>query len=95
MKIKEEQLKKIQDQQKELESLITGIGLLEARKHSLLHEISDKNKDIESTKHELESEYGAINIDMQTGEFTKLSKEDIDNLKTGKTPELKVLQDAE
>lgn len=94
-KIKEEQLNTIQTQQKELESLVTSIGLLETRKHSLLHEIVEKNKQIEATKHELENEYGAINIDMQTGKFTKLSKEDIENLKQGKTPNLKVLENAE
>ena len=94
-KIKEEQLNTIQNQQKSLESLIASIGLLEARKHSLLHEISEKNKEIEVVKHELEKEYGPINIDIQTGEFTELSQEDIDNLKTGNTSNLKVVENAE
>ena len=50
MKIKEEQLKIIQDQQEKLNELIHNIGLLESQKHGLLHEIAkvvrENNADI-------------------------------------------------
>ena len=45
MKIKEEQLKIIQDQQEKLNELIHNIGLLESQKHGLLHEIAKVNVD--------------------------------------------------
>ena len=50
MKIKEEELKLIQEQQKKLNELISNIGVLETQKHGLLHEIASVNKDIEEYK---------------------------------------------
>ena len=46
MKIKEEELKLIQEQQKKLSELINNIGVLETQKHGLLHEIAGVNKEI-------------------------------------------------
>ena len=54
MKIKEEELKTIQDQQTKLNELVHNIGLLESQKHVLLHEIAAANKDIEEYKTVLE-----------------------------------------
>ena len=39
-------------------------------------EIAGVNKDLEEFKKDLEEEYGAINIDMSTGEYTIIEKED-------------------
>ena len=50
MKIKEEELKTIQEQQTKLNELVHNIGLLESQKHGLLHEIAAANKDIEEYK---------------------------------------------
>ena len=72
MKIKEEELKKIQEQQKQLNELVHNIGLLESQKHGLLHEIAGVNKDIEEYKEVLEAEYGAININVEDGTYTKI-----------------------
>ena len=47
MKIKEKELKKIQEQQTKLNELVHNIGLLESQKHGLLHEIAGVNKDID------------------------------------------------
>ena len=74
-KITEEQLTKIQDQQKELNGILNEIGLLESQKHALLHQIAGVNKDIEELKVELEKEYGSVNIDTQTGVYTEVEKE--------------------
>jgi hypothetical protein len=46
-KISQHQLNTILDQQKEMNSLLTNIGLLESQKHSYLHQIADVNKKIE------------------------------------------------
>ena len=80
MKIKEEQLKIIQDQQEKLNELIHNIGLLESQKHGLLHEIAKVNVDIEEYKQELEEEYGAININLEDGTYTKI-EEDVESNK--------------
>jgi|TARA_Y100000015_G_scaffold1902_1_gene1880 hypothetical protein len=80
MKIKEEELKKIQEQQKQLNELVHNIGLLESQKHGLLHEIAGVNKDIEEYKEVLEAEYGAININVEDGTYTKI-EEDVESNK--------------
>ena len=50
MKIKEEELLLIQEQQKKLNELVSNIGLLESQKHGLLHEIAGVNKEVEDKK---------------------------------------------
>ena len=75
MKIKEEELKTIQEQQKKLNELVSNIGLLESQKHGLLHEIAGVNKEVEDYKEVLEAEYGAINIDLEDGTYTKIKKD--------------------
>ncbi len=76
MKIKEEELKLIQEQQKQLNELVHNIGLLESQKHGLLHDIAGVNKDIEDYKEVLEAEYGAININLEDGTYTKIDVKD-------------------
>ena len=75
MKIKEEQLKIIQEQQKELNSIMHNVGVLEAQKHGLLHKFAGINQEVEDMKVELEKEYGAVNINLETGEYTEIEKE--------------------
>tara|TARA_B100000427_G_scaffold329423_1_gene345574 strand:+ start:5187 stop:5435 length:249 start_codon:yes stop_codon:yes gene_type:complete len=75
MKIKEEQLKIIQEQQKELNSIMHNVGVLEAQKHGLLHKFAGINQEVEDMKAELEKEYGAVNINLETGEYTKIEEE--------------------
>jgi hypothetical protein len=69
-KIKEDQLSIIVRQQKELNLLLTNVGLLETQKHSLLHQVADVNKAAEEFKVELQNEYGAININLEDGSYT-------------------------
>ena len=80
MKIKEEELKTIQEQQTKLNELVHNIGLLESQKHGLLHDIAGVNKDIEEYKSVLEKEYGAININVEDGTYTKI-EEDVEGNK--------------
>lgn len=82
MKIKEEELKLIQEQQKKLNELISNIGVLETQKHGLLHEIAGVNKEVEDYKEILEKEYGQVNISLEDGTYTEIEKEDVkDNKK--------------
>tara|TARA_R100000278_G_C5339652_1_gene117791 strand:+ start:263 stop:511 length:249 start_codon:yes stop_codon:yes gene_type:complete len=75
MKVKEEELKLIQEQQKQLNELVHNIGLLESQKHSLLHDIAKVNKDVEDYKKVLEAEYGAVNINIEDGTYTKIEED--------------------
>ena len=77
-KIKEEQLKKIQEQQTELNKVINQIGYLEGQKHAHLHQMADINHTINEFKLELEKEYGSININLEDGSFTPIEKEEED-----------------
>ena len=74
--ITEEQLVKIQEQQKELTNLLKDIGFVEVQKHALLRKQAGLNQDIEEFKAELEKEYGAITIDIETGNYTEIKKEE-------------------
>jgi len=60
MKIKEEELKLIQEQQKQ---------------HGLLHDVAKVNKDIDDYKEVLEAEYGTIEINLEDGSYTKIDVE--------------------
>ena len=75
MKIKEEQLTTIKEQQLKLNELLNQIGVLEANKHGLLHELAGVNKDIEDYKSVLEKEDGAININLEDGSYTEIEEE--------------------
>ena len=75
MKIKEEELKTIQDQQTKLNELVHNIGLLESQKHGLLHDIAGVNKEIEDYKETLENEYGPVEINLEDGTYTKIEKD--------------------
>jgi len=77
MKIKEEQLKKIQDQQGKVSKILNEVGYLEANKHGLLHELAEVNKEVEQFKGELEKEYGAVNINLEDGTYTEIKEEEL------------------
>ena len=73
--ITKEELTKIQDQQKELNTLLRDIGYVETQKHLLLHKQAELNNSIEEYKTDLEKEYGAISIDIETGTYTEIVKD--------------------
>tara|TARA_R100000005_G_scaffold93749_1_gene69931 strand:+ start:242 stop:502 length:261 start_codon:yes stop_codon:yes gene_type:complete len=75
-KISEEHLKKIQEQQTKLNQILNQVGYLEAQKHGLLHEFGEVNKSVEDFKSVLETEYGQVNINVETGEYTVIEKEE-------------------
>ncbi len=77
MKIKEEQLKKIQEQQGKVSKILNEVGYLEANKHGLLHELAEVNKEVEEFKGELEKEYGAVNINLEDGTYTEIKEEEL------------------
>ena len=74
-KITAEQLEKIATGQKDLQTLLTNIGVVESQKHNYLHQLADINKSVEEFKAEIEAQYGAININLQDGSYTEIVKE--------------------
>jgi len=86
MKIKEEHLKEIQDQQAKLNNLLNQIGYVSAQKHGLLHEFGEVNRSTEEFKSVLESEYGQVNINVETGEYTPIEEDELNKLKVVKEP---------
>jgi predicted nucleic acid-binding Zn-ribbon protein len=74
-KITEEQLEKIVKGQKDLQALLTNIGVVESQKHGYLHQLADVNKSVEEFKKEIEAEYGPININLEDGSYTEIVKE--------------------
>jgi len=80
MKIKEKELKTIQNQQQKVSDYLNKIGFLESQKHALLHELAELNKDIQDFKEVLQKEYGDVNISIEDGSYTKI-EEDVEGNK--------------
>jgi len=79
-KITEKQLATINRINQDLNGIIHNLGVLESQKHSLLHQLPEVNKEMEDFKKVLEEEYGQININLQTGEYTKIETEEAKEL---------------
>ena len=80
-KIKSEQLEIVVDQQTRLNKLIFGIGDIEAQKHKALHMLEELVAEIDEYKKVLEAEYGAVNINLSDGSFTKIENNGTDDQK--------------
>lgn len=80
-KITAEQLERLVKNQRELNSVLANIGVLESQKHGLLHQLADVNKETEEFKNELQEQYGSINIDLQDGSYTEVEKEVVKDAK--------------
>jgi hypothetical protein len=73
-KIKKEHLDTIIDQQTRLNKALTEVGVVEARKHAMLHEMGIVNQEVEDFKKVLEEEYGQVNINLEDGSYTKIEE---------------------
>ena len=74
-KITDHQLKKVTDQQKRLNDVLTNIGVLEVQKHNLAQQVKNISEEIEKTKSELEEEYGKVNINLADGTYEEIVEE--------------------
>lgn len=68
------QLETIVNQQKDVNALLTNIGVLESQKHGFLHQLAEVNKAIEDFKNILQEEYGPININLEDGTYTVIEE---------------------
>ena len=86
-KIKEEQLKTIQEQQTKIHKLLNEIGVREAQKMDLLNQLARENEEVNEFKKQLEDEYGQVNINVETGEYEEIEKDEENKLKVVKEVE--------
>jgi hypothetical protein len=77
-KIKEAELKQLQEQEQKKGAILHDLGLLETQKHSLNHMYAELMVEQAKSKKELEESYGKINIDLKDGSY-ELIKEDEEN----------------
>jgi len=75
-KLTKKELEEVKSIKQELDSTINNIGVLETQKHALLHKVAEVNEKLAKSKKELEDKYGSINIDLVTGEYTAIEKEE-------------------
>ena len=68
------QLETIVNQQKDINALLTNIGILESQKHGFLHQLAEVNKAVEDYKNLLQEEYGPININLEDGTYTVIEE---------------------
>ena len=66
-KITDEQLKEVQDVINEINRLQMEVGVMEGKKHAMLHHISVSQESIGKIRDTFEKEYGTADIDIQTG----------------------------
>ena len=66
-KITDEQLKEVQDVINEINRLQMEVGMMEGKKHAMLHHISVSQESIGKIRDTFEKEYGTADIDIQTG----------------------------
>ncbi len=75
-KITDEQLKEIQETQGKVNQILNNIGFVEVQKSALKVEFSKANEAAEDVKKKLEEEYGPINIDLASGEYTVVEQKE-------------------
>tara|TARA_Y100001963_G_scaffold152085_1_gene236214 strand:+ start:2415 stop:2693 length:279 start_codon:yes stop_codon:yes gene_type:complete len=75
-KITDEQLSTVNEMQAKLNDAVYRLGMLDLQKETVRRGFQDNSKEMEDIKKSLEEEYGAINIDLKTGEYTLVDKEE-------------------
>ena len=66
-KITDEQLKRVQEAVNNINRFQLELGMLETRKHAMLHSISSLQEEVGKMRDEFEKEYGTADINIQDG----------------------------
>jgi hypothetical protein len=74
MRITDEELKLIREQQTKIAQIKQDIGTLEFRKNEVIEVMLEVNQSIEETKTELEEKYGRVNINLDDGSYTDVEE---------------------
>jgi hypothetical protein len=78
MKIEQEELDKVVSQQVEMNNLLKQIGFIEVEKNTMLNRYNEVLTSSNLTKKELESKYGAVNINLSDGSYTMIDQNQLD-----------------
>ena len=76
-KLKEEQLKALQDVIGKINTVKQNLGNIELQKHDLLHAAMQFNTELNVIQAEIEKEYGNVIVDVATGEVKE--KDNVDS----------------
>ena len=76
MRITDEELELIRNQQTKIAQIKQDIGTLELRKHEVMGIMLDVNQEVEETKATLEEKYGRVNINLDDGTCTAIEVEE-------------------
>ena len=68
-RINKKELSKIQSLVNSLNKLQMEIGIMETRKHSLLHQVAGITDEMQVVQNELEDKYGTWDVDLNTGKL--------------------------
>jgi len=75
-KIKESELKVLQEQEQKKGAILHDLGLLQTQIHSLNHMYVELMVDQDKSKKELEEEYGKVNINLKDGSYEIIKDEE-------------------
>ena len=78
-KIKELELKGLQEQEQKKGAILHDLGLLQTQIHSLNHMYAELMVEQDKSKKELEESYGKINIDLKDGSYELIPEKDEEN----------------
>lgn len=74
-KIKDEQLKDLQEKVGTIQQLQAQIGNVEGQKHILLHQLVGMQEELQKLQTALQDEYGKVSINIQDGTFEEVTEE--------------------
>lgn len=78
LKIKESELKNLQELVSETNKQQLQLGQLETQKHTILHNLVETQKKFSEFQVELEKEYGKVSINIDDGTYTKMEEDESD-----------------
>ena len=76
MKIKDEQLKDLQEKVGTIQQLQAQIGNVEGQKHILLHQLVGVQEELQKLQTALQDEYGKVSINIQDGSFEEITEKE-------------------
>ena len=75
-KIKEEELKSLQEKVGIQQNLQSQVGQLELQKFFLLNSAAKNQQDLSEEQKKLEEEYGKVNINLQDGSYEEIEEKE-------------------
>jgi hypothetical protein len=75
-KIKEEELKSLQEKVGSLQNLQSQVGQLELQKFFLTNSAAKIQQDLSEEQKKLEEEYGKVNINLQDGSYEEIEEKE-------------------